>query len=157
MVRPNCTRTASASAGCVRFSCCSLIASTLTAAPWLCPLQLLLLEYVCLLSHTHSTKYKPKHTLQIWSLWMLLHIIFVYWVGILSSNKRPFAITCSKIGVGVFLRDYDVLYLKNQPGLQSFKSSPGSHFQLVSCTLYASQVQRELEPEGTMRWVLRTV
>jgi len=86
---------------------------------------------------------------------MLLHIIFVYWVGILSSNKRPFAITCSKNRL--ILRDYDMSYLKSQPGLQAFKSSPGSRFQLVSCALYASQVQRELEPEGTMRWVLRTV
>jgi len=86
----------------------SLVSTSLVwsdqTAPQLHPLQLLLLECICLLSRTHNANYnKPTHTLQISSLCMLLHIILVCWVGILLSNKWPFAITCSEYGgVGVF-------------------------------------------------------
>ena len=77
---------------------CIPTASASAAAPQLRPFQQLLLECVCPLSHTHSTKYnKPRHTVEISSLCMLLHIL-VSWVGVLSSNKGPFAMTCSENG-----------------------------------------------------------
>lgn len=40
------------------FACCSPIVSASAAAPRVCPLHLLLLDCICLLSCTHSTKYR---------------------------------------------------------------------------------------------------
>ena len=44
---------------------------------------------------------------------MLLNIIFVHWMGLLSSNKGPFAITCSKSKGWVYFREATVHIIYN--------------------------------------------
>ena len=82
--------------------------------PRLRPFQLLLPDCIlfsCCCSsasarcHTHAVQ-SIIRLLQITSLCMLLNIIFVHWVSILSSNKGPFAITCSKSKEWVYFRGW---------------------------------------------------
>jgi len=65
--------------------------------PWLHPLQLI------------ANTYMVTCTLRVSSLCMQLHIILVCWVGILLSNKWPFAITFSENGGWVYFQEATVL------------------------------------------------
>ena len=95
-LHPDCVHFSCSLPDCVYFSCCFPTASSSAAA-----------ARVHLLVVTH-TQYNIIiiSLLQISSLCMLLKIIFVRWVGVLSSNKGRFAKTCSENEGWVYFRGW---------------------------------------------------